>query len=215
MAKELILIGAGKFARETVWMLERLQRENACPWKLLGYVDDTDEKQGTEVYGYPVLGKTDLLLDWPSDVWAIMPMGSSQGRARFGCCAYRGHRDCIGRPFSRTVPVIGKGFMAGEGCLLCEQTLCTVDVHLGRHTIINVGSTISHDTVLGDFVTVSPGVTVCGNCRIGDGVFSWCGRTVIEQIQIGPGVVVGAGATVVKDLIEPGVYVGTPARRIH
>lgn len=58
-------------------------------------------------------------------------------------------------------------------------------------------------------------MTVCGNCRIGDGVFLGAGATVIEQIQIGPGVVVGAGATVVKDLIEPGVYVGTPARRIH
>ena len=136
MAKELILIGAGKFARETVWMLERLQRENACPWKLLGYVDDTDEKQGTEVYGYPVLGKTDLLLDWPSDVWAIMPMGSSQGRRGLDA-RLSGASGLHWATLQSHSAVIGKGFMAGEGCLLCEQTLCTVDVHLGRHTIIN------------------------------------------------------------------------------
>lgn len=96
MAKELILIGAGKFARETVWMLERLQRENACPWKLLGYVDDTDEKQGTEVYGYPVLGKTDLLLDCLRTFGQSCQWGPARGGAVW-MRAYRGHRDCIGQ----------------------------------------------------------------------------------------------------------------------
>ena len=40
------------------------------------------------------------------------------------------------------------------------------------------------------------------------------GATVIEGLKITAGCMVGAGATVVDDLMEPGVYVGCPARRI-
>jgi acetyltransferase-like isoleucine patch superfamily enzyme len=39
--------------------------------------------------------------------------------------------------------------------------------------------------------------------------------TIIEGIKITAGCVVGAGATVVRDLTEPGVYVGSPARRLE
>jgi acetyltransferase-like isoleucine patch superfamily enzyme len=41
------------------------------------------------------------------------------------------------------------------------------------------------------------------------------GATVIQGRKIVAGCVVGAGATVVSDLAEPGVYAGTPARRIR
>ena len=212
MEQELIIIGAGKFARETVWMLERLARQGDRTWKLLGYVDDTPEKQDTSVYGLPVLGTVDALLSWPRDVWAIMPMGTCGGRRTLAQrLAQAPHLHWA--TIQASSAVTGKNFEIGEGSLLCENTLCTVDVKLGRHTIVNVGSTISHDTVLGDFVTVSPGVTICGNCEIGDGVFLGAGATIIEQIRIAPGIVVGAGATVVRDLTVPGTYVGTPARR--
>lgn len=214
MAKKLILIGAGKFARETVWMLERLNEGGCGEWELLGYVDDTPEKQGTSVYGLPVLGPVETLLTWPEEVWSLMPMGTCGGR-RALAEKLSGAPNLHWATIRAKSAVTGKNFSAGEGCLLCENTLCTVDVTLGRHTIVNVGSTIAHDVVLGDFVTVSPGVTVCGNCEIGDGVFLGAGCTVIEQIRIAPGVVVGAGATVVRDLTQPGTYVGTPARRIR
>ena len=38
------------------------------------------------------------------------------------------------------------------------------------------------------------------------------GAVVRDFVQIGSNIVVGAGAVVVKDLLEPGTYVGCPAR---
>ena len=40
------------------------------------------------------------------------------------------------------------------------------------------------------------------------------GATFIEGIKIEAGCMVGAGAPDVHDLTEPGVYVGSPARRV-
>ncbi len=211
--KDLIIIGAGKFARETVWMLERIN-EREPEWNILGYADDTPEKQGTQVYGLPVLGTVDVLLTWPREVWVTMPMGTSPGR-RSLVQRLAGASHVHYATLKACSALTGKNMKIGEGSLLCEHTLCTVDVTIGRHSIVNVGSTLSHDVVVGDFVTISPGVTICGNCVLEDGCFIGAGATIIEQMHIGPGVVVGAGATVVRSLTQPGTYVGTPARKLE
>ena len=53
-----------------------------------------------------------------------------------------------------------------------------------------------------------------GRCHIGRLVMIGAGATVIDRIRICDNVVIGAGTTVVRDIIEPGTYVGTPARRL-
>jgi len=37
---------------------------------------------------------------------------------------------------------------------------------------------------------------------------------VIDGFRIGDDLVLGAGATAIRDLLEPGVYIGTPARKL-
>ena len=87
-------------------------------------------------------------------------------------------------------------------------------VQLGRHVAINIGATVSHDTVLGDYSTVSPGVRIAGRCVIGAGVFLGIGAVVSHGVSIVDGAVVGAGAVVLSDITEPGTYVGAPARLV-
>ena len=56
---------------------------------------------------------------------------------------------------------------------------------------------------------------MCGRCEIGDHVFLGAGSTVIDKRKIVDHVIIGAGSTVIKDILEPGIYVGSPARKIH
>ena len=39
--KKLIIIGAGGFGREVVWLVERINEEHQS-WDILGFVDDTE-----------------------------------------------------------------------------------------------------------------------------------------------------------------------------
>jgi acetyltransferase-like isoleucine patch superfamily enzyme len=86
---------------------------------------------------------------------------------------------------------------------------------LGRGAIVNTNSTVEHDVVLADWVHVAPGATLCGGVTVGSFSMIGAGATVIEGTKIGSSCVVGAGATVIDDIVEPGVYVGSPARRIR
>ena len=103
----------------------------------------------------------------------------------------------------------------GLGSQVAPLSIIMTGANVGKHCIINIHSSVSHDCVLGDYVTLSPGVHLGGGVNVGAGAFIGIGATIIDGVKIASGVVVGAGAVVVRDLtIENGVYVGNPARII-
>lgn len=85
---------------------------------------------------------------------------------------------------------------------------------VGRHCIINTGSTVGHDVVLGDFVHVAPHATVTGAVTVGEGTWIGAGAVVRQGIHIGKWCMIGAGAVVVKDVPDGVTVVGNPARVI-
>ena len=91
----------------------------------------------------------------------------------------------------------------------------TAGARIGRGAILNTHATIEHDVVLEDWVHIAPGATLSGGVTIGHGSMIGAGATVIEGIRIPPGTFIGAGSTVIHSLTEPGVYAGSPARRIR
>lgn len=50
---------------------------------------------------------------------------------------------------------------------------------------------------------------------IGDDVVLFAGCIISPGVTIGNGVMVGAGSLILDDLLEPGLYVGTPAKMIR
>lgn len=103
--------------------------------------------------------------------------------------------------------------VVGDGSIICPSALLTTDIVLGQFVIVNIGATIGHDCQIGDFVTISPGAHISGNVKIGNLCYIGSGAVIRERITICDGVTVGAGAVVVKDIVEPGTYVGVPAKK--
>jgi len=102
----------------------------------------------------------------------------------------------------------------GMGTIICPGAQILASAVIGRFCIINVNANVHHDCVLGNFVTISPGAVICGNVEIGDETFIGANATVIEKVKICSNVIIGAGSVVIKDITEPGIYVGNPARKI-
>lgn len=109
---------------------------------------------------------------------------------------------------------LGESATMGAGTLIAHNTFVGPSVSIGDGCIINTGAVVEHECKIGDYSHISINATIAGRCKIGNRVFVGAGATVIEKIRIADEVVIGAGATVVEDIIEPGVYVGTPAKPI-
>ncbi len=208
MLKDLIIIGASGFGREVAWLVERINEKNPT-WNLLGFLDDAPQMQGKVVDDYSVLGKCDLVKEYP-DAWYVCAIGSSKvrkamihkiGKAKFATLIDPSVE------FSKRVSI-------GEGSIICAHTIITVDIHIGKHVIINLDCTIGHDAVLNDYVTLYPSVNVSGITEIGEGSELGTGSQIIQMKKVGKNSIVGAGSVVIKDIPSDCTAVGSPAKPI-
>lgn len=81
--------------------------------------------------------------------------------------------------------------------------------------VINTKAVIEHGCILGNNVFVGPGAIVCGDTCIGDNVLVGAGVIIRDGIEITENVTIGMGSVVVRSIVEPGVYLGNPCRKIR
>ena len=210
--KDLIIFGASGFGREVAWAVERLNKVTPT-WNLLGFMDDADDIQGSEINGYKVLGKTGDVGNYP-DSYFVVAVGDSRTRERIVANMK------VVNPNIRFGTVIDPSVemselvTVGEGTIICAHTIITVNIEIGSHVIINLDCTIGHDAVLKDFVTLYPSVNVSGITNIGRLVELGTGMQIIQGKSVGDYSIVGAGAVVVKDIPAKCTAVGSPAKPI-
>lgn len=101
-----------------------------------------------------------------------------------------------------------------EGTVVMQGVIIQTCVTIGKHCIINTGSSIDHDCKLKDFVHVAPHATLSGAVEVGEGSWIGVGATVKQGIKIGAWCMIGAGAVVVKDVPDGVTVVGVPAKEI-
>ncbi len=101
------------------------------------------------------------------------------------------------------------------GCFVGNFCHVGPDVEVGYNTILNTSCIVEHEVSVGNHCHIGPNATISGRCTIGDLVFVGVGSTVKDKINICSSVVIGAGSTVVNDILEPGIYIGTPARKLR
>ena len=104
---------------------------------------------------------------------------------------------------------IAAGSVLLPGCVLDKGVI------IEANTLLNTGCTMAHDTTVGENCFLGPGVTLAGFVTIDSECFLGVGTTVIDGITIARNVQTGGGTVVTKDIDEPGLYVGVPAKMVR
>ena len=212
MMKDLIVFGASGFGREVAWLVERINKIEPI-WNLLGFFDDNESIQGSEINGYKVLGKTEDASKYPN-AYFVCAVGASRIREKIV-----NHLKSVnpGIRFGTLIdPSVEMSDLVtvGEGTIICAHSIITVNIEIGNHVIINLDCTVGHDAVLNDFVTLYPSVNVSGMTNIGHAVELGTGMQIIQGKTVGEYSIVGAGAVVVRDIPAKCTAVGSPAKPI-
>ena len=123
------------------------------------------------------------------------------------------------RPNSSRINLIHKTSIVGNtmflgGCIVFPYVTFTSNNAVGWCCTIYQNCSISHDTIIGDYCNITPGVNIAGRCKIGNRVYLGIGCVISNDVTICDDVIVGAGAVVVDNIVDPGTYVGIPARKI-
>jgi len=206
----IVVIGGGGHAKVVITILRKLKRH--C---ILGY---TDLKDNGALLGVPYLGSDRELVALgvgSKKLNAVLAVGQvGLGEPRYDLWT-RLHSTALSFPFIVSPDaVVNEGVSVGEAAVVMDGVVINTGAAIGGGAIVNTNSTVEHDVVLEDWVHVAPGATISGGVTVGRFSMIGAGATVIEGIKIAASCIVGASATVVRDLKEPGVYVGSPARRI-
>ncbi len=105
--------------------------------------------------------------------------------------------------------------VVGVGCFIASHSVLSASSQLGLGVIVNHGAIVDHDVQIDDFSHIAPNVSLGGAVRIGKRVLLGSGSVVLPGLSVADDVVVGAGAVVQRSILEPGIYVGVPARKIQ
>ena len=111
-----------------------------------------------------------------------------------------------------TVLSMDNNIEIGEGSFIGAYSILTTNIKLGKHSILNRGNQIGHDTIIGDYFSAMPGAIVSGNVILGENVYMGTNSSVREKIQVCSNVTIGSNATVIKNIITGGIYVGVPGK---
>lgn len=102
----------------------------------------------------------------------------------------------------------------GNGNIVMHDALISVNNNIGSNNIIQSKSLLDHDVTIGDHNYISTGSILNGEVQIGHLNVIGSNAVINQGCKIGNNIKIGSGAVVVKNIMEPGTYVGVPARRI-
>lgn len=202
--KKIIVVGAGGFGKEVAWMAKR------CGYEVLGFLDSTPDKQNTKIMGLDVLGPLEYAERF-LDYEFVIAIGNPRARKKIIDLFFKNEQFCFVTLIDPS-SIVGENILIAEGSIICAGVILTVDVSIGRHTIININSTIGHDVIIKDFVTIAPNASVSGNIVLNDLVEIGTNATLREKLNIYEGAMIGMGAVLTKDVEKNHIMVGNPAK---
>lgn len=210
MARQVVILGAGAAARRINYFLSYTSEI-----EVVGFTDPDSCKWGTEIYGKPVLGGDEVILDlYAKGVrHTIVGVGDPGLRSKLRKLAVESgfelinaiHPSAIVSPTAR----VGKGVILAEGAIVSDNPI------VEDNTWIGLGALIGHDTRMGMDGLVGGRAAVGSGTEVGQRVLIGWGAVVGLGLRIGDDAIVSSGANVVHNVPERAVVVGNPAKVIR
>lgn len=201
--KDLVIVGAGGFGRETALMVEQMNS-----WKLIGFYDDGLEP-GSMVEDRPVLGKVDML-NHSKEVAVVIAIADPAIRQRISSSLVN-KKLKFPSLIHPTALVGSKSNSVGKGCIVTAGVILTTGITIGEFVIVNLSTTIGHDARIADFTSIMPQCSISGNVTLGTKCFLGSGTRILQGLTLGDNSIVGAGAVVTKSFASNSKLVGVPA----
>jgi sugar O-acyltransferase (sialic acid O-acetyltransferase NeuD family) len=173
---------------------------------------------GSEIYGYPVLGRQEDLREL-SKRHAV-----NSGFITFG---YNWSRQALAEIVQANFPdfkfvnlihpsaSIGMDAELGSGILMLAHSSVNPGCKIADFVHIGVGSSLEHDGEMASFSSMFGGVATGGRVFFGKGSAAMLGSVIADGVRIGAQTVVGAGSVVLKDIPAKVLAYGSPAKVIR
>jgi len=210
--KNIAVFGAGGFGREVKTIIDAINKTKQDTYNFVGFYDDGFEK-GTIINEYPVLGGVEDLNKLEENISLVISIGDPKIKHKI---LKKISNSFIDFPtiIHPNASISNDDVQIGEGTIICEGTIITCNIKIGKFVILNLMCTVGHDTSIDDYCAFMPSVNISGEVQIKESVYVGTGAKIINLLEIGENTIVGAGAVVSKTLPSNCTAVGIPAKPI-
>jgi sugar O-acyltransferase (sialic acid O-acetyltransferase NeuD family) len=183
-------------------------------FQLLGFVDDTPEKQGPSPLGVTVHSRA-ALSEWPqARVLAVpgSPTSFPNRRSVIDSLQIDPTRFAtVIHPTARISPLA----TIGRNVLIMAGVVITSNAVIGDHVCVLPNTVIHHDVSVGALSLIGSNVTLAGNVRLGENCYVGSGSSVMNGLEIGARTLVGLASTVIRSFPPDSRIAGSPARSLR
>jgi sugar O-acyltransferase (sialic acid O-acetyltransferase NeuD family) len=210
LSGRLILLGAGDFAREVIWLISEMAATQ--DWEFGGLLDDNPERAASILssngFEHRVLGNIVDYVPQPQDRF-VCTIGNPKSKlAVTERIAGRGGQFVN---LIHPAAAIGPGCILGHGIIVCRNAVITTNVTIGDHVHINLAATCGHDAVIGEGCTLSSHCDVTGHAVLEKGVFLGSHANVMPGVRVGAFATVAAGSIAFRNVKAGDTVIGVPA----
>jgi len=215
--QNLIIVGAGGAASETLWIAEAVNEAAAAagrpvPWKILGCCVYDPSLYPKEILTYPVLGTPqDVARDFAlGDLYFVCSIGDNFIREKEAMAA-----ESLGwKPVTLIHPSchVAPNATIGAGTTIAAGAVVGPYVKVGVHVLINNHASVGHESTMGDFSQACPGSRITGRCVVGRSAFLGSNATMVPGISLGDRAVLGANSCAMGPIGPDVTAMGIPAR---
>jgi len=208
--EDLVIIGAGGFARETRFLVEDINRKNP-QYKFLGYLVSDLDKLSEYDSKDEVLGDFNWFRSRTNPVNVAIGIGTPTYRLKLS--QELNNYSTVKFPTLIHPNVIydKESCKFEKGVIVCASNIFTVNITLCEFSMVNLNCTIGHEAVIGAGSVLNPSVNISGGVEIGKEVLVGTGAQILQYLKIGNKAIIGAGACVRKNVDDGTTVVGVPA----
>jgi sugar O-acyltransferase (sialic acid O-acetyltransferase NeuD family) len=180
-------------------------------WNVIGFLDDSGEKQCKAENGIKVFGREALELFPEARILAV-PGSPLSFRSRRQVIESLGLSKERFATIVHPSAVISSMAVIGFNVLIYPGVVLSGNPEIGNHICILSNSVIHHDSSISDWTLIGSNVVVAGNVRIGKNCYIASGSCIRDGVTIGDNCLVGMGSVVLTDVPSDSVVAGNPAR---
>jgi len=207
--KKICIIGTGGFGRETLTcLIDRIATTELNIVEIVVFMESDDDYNQPVIMGIPVIKDSEFVVE---NYQVVVAIGDPKKRKKvISKLPPETEYTTIIHPTA----IISEWVDIGEGSIITAGTILTCNIKIGKHAHLNLHTTIGHDCIIGDFFTTAPAVNISGKCEFGECVYFGTNSSIREGIKICDNVTIGMGGIVVKEIIDEGIYIGNPVRKL-
>lgn len=193
--------------------LEAINCIDSRKYNLIGFVDDTIEKQNKSFLGVQVFSR-EVLYDYKDALILAVPGSPLSYMKRKKIIDELGvdskrfttiiHPNATISPFAKI----------GTNVLIMSGVVITSNAIIGNHVCVLPNSVIHHDTIIKEYCLIGSNVTIASNSIVEKNCYIGSGTSVINGVSIGAYSLIGIASNVISNIPANSKVVGNPSRII-